>query len=369
MKVLFNKNILLNGLNIVSKAISGRTTNPILNCILLDASTSTIKLVGNDDMELGIETIIEGEIIRNGKVALDSKLMIEIIRKIESENHLISIDVNPQFYTTIQCNKSVFAIQGFDGEEYTYLPYIEKNNFIKLSQLTLKEAIRQTLFSAAVNDPNRILCGEFIKVHENIVDFTALDGHRIALRHIYLKENYPDAKVILPSKSLGEIARIVSGDNEQEVTIYFSENHVLFELDHTIVICRTVDGEYFKLENMLSSDYITKVYVHRQKLLNAIDSSTIFLRESDHKPIIFDIIDGFIHLSAKSVFGEMNAELECIKTGKDLKIAFNPKFLLDALKVIDDEYINMYLNHSKSPLFIRDAEQYVYVILPVNFVE
>ena len=345
MILTFNKEQLLTALNTVSKAVPTKTTSTILECILFDATTGEIKLTGND-MELGIETKVEGNIIEPGKIALEAKLICDIIRKL-----------------------AVFQIQGLDGEEFSYLPYIEKNHFITLSQFTLKEVIRQTLFSAAVNDSNKMMCGELIEVHENIAKFVTLDGHRISIRNILLRENYDDMKVIVPGKTLNEISRIISGDNEKEIRIYFSTNHILFEFDNTIVVSRLIEGQYFKIEHMLSSDYELKINVNKNKFLSTIDSATILIKENDHKPIILDIKDGVVKTTVKSSAGSMDDEIEAIKTGKDLMIAFNPKFLIDALKVIDDEYIDIYMTNSKAPCFIRDSDgNYTYLVLPVNFV-
>lgn len=368
MILTFNKEQLLTALNTVSKAVPTKTTSTILECILFDATTGEIKLTGND-MELGIETKVEGNIIEPGKIALEAKLICDIIRKLEGGGEHVYIETITQGLTKIRCGKTVFQIQGLDGEEFSYLPYIEKNHFITLSQFTLKEVIRQTLFSAAVNDSNKMMCGELIEVHENIAKFVTLDGHRISIRNILLRENYDDMKVIVPGKTLNEISRIISGDNEKEIRIYFSTNHILFEFDNTIVVSRLIEGQYFKIEHMLSSDYELKINVNKNKFLSTIDSATILIKENDHKPIILDIKDGVVKTTVKSSAGSMDDEIEAIKTGKDLMIAFNPKFLIDALKVIDDEYIDIYMTNSKAPCFIRDSDgNYTYLVLPVNFV-
>ena len=368
MILTFNKEQLLTALNTVSKAVPTKTTSSILECILFDATTGEIKLTGND-MELGIETKVEGNIIEPGKIALEAKLICDIIRKLEGGGEPVYIETITQGLTKIRCGKAVFQIQGLDGEEFSYLPYIEKNHFITLSQFTLKEVIRQTLFSAAVNDSNKMMCGELIEVHENIAKFVTLDGHRISIRNILLRENYDDMKVIVPGKTLNEISRIISGDNEKEIRIYFSTNHILCEFDNTMVVSRLIEGQYFKIEHMLSSDYELKINVNKNKFLSTIDSATILIKENDHKPIILDIKDGVVKTTVKSSAGSMDDEIEAIKTGKDLMIAFNPKFLIDALKVIDDEYIDIYMTNSKAPCFIRDSDgNYTYLVLPVNFV-
>ncbi len=368
MKLTFEKDAILNGLNIVSKAIPSKTTMSILECILIDASAGQIKFTAND-MEMGIETTVEGLILEKGKIALEAKLFYEIIRKLSTEDSAISIESDEKFNTTISCGRSVFNIPGRDGEEFSYLPYIEKDNHICLSQFTLKEAIRQTIFSISVNDNNKMMSGELFEVKENKLRVVSLDGHRISIRNITLKESYNDIKVIVPGKTLTEISKILNGDNEKDVQIYFSKNHILFEFDQTIMVSRLIEGEYFKIDNMLSSDYETKVTVNKKEFLDSIDRSMILIRESDRKPIILNVTDTQIGMKVKSAFGSMNGEVEAHKTGRDIMIAFNPKFLVDALRAIDDENVDLYMMNPKSPCFIRDEEQqYIYLILPVNFI-
>ncbi len=368
MKLSFKKDNLLNGLNIVSKAIPSKTTMSILECILIDASAGEIKLTGND-MEMGIETKVEGDILEKGKIALEAKLFYEIIRKLSADDSVVTIECDDKFNTTISCENSVFNIPGRDGEEFSYLPFIERDHYICLSQFSLKEAIRQTIFSIAVNDSNKMMSGELFEVRGNELRVASLDGHRISIRKITLKDNYKDIKVIVPGKTLTEISKILNGDNEKEVLIFFSQNHILFEFDDTIVISRLIEGEYFKIDTMLSKDYETKVTVNKRELLDCIDRAMILIRESDRKPIILNITDRSIGLRVKSAFGSMNAEVMITKTGQDIMIAFNPKFLIDALKVIDDENVDLYMMNPKSPCYIRDEEEkYTYLILPVNFI-
>ncbi|MCI8887497.1 MAG: DNA polymerase III subunit beta [Hungatella sp.] len=367
MKLTFKKEDLLNGINIVLKAVSSKTTMPILECILVDASTDQIKLTAND-MELGIETKVEGNILERGKIALEAKLLSEIIRKLSGGEAPITIESDSYYNTTITCESSVFHIQGKDGEEFSYLPYIEKDHYISLSQFTLKEVIRQTLFSISVNDSNKMMTGELFQVTDDELKVVSLDGHRMSIRKITLKEHYENIKVIVPGKTLSEISKILSGDNESEVLVYFSKNHILFEFDATVVVSRLIEGEYFRIEQMLSSDYETKVTINKREFLDNIDRASIFIRENDKKPIILNILDNLMQLKMNSSFGSMNSEIQIQKTGNDIMIGFNPKFLMDALRIIDDEEVDLYMMNPKSPCFIKDQkETYIYLILPVNF--
>ena len=373
MKLEFKKDALLNGINIVSKAIPSRTTMSILECILIDADAGEIKLTGND-MELGIETKVEGEILEHGKIALDAKLFSEItrrlsiIRKLPDGDTPVTITSDNRFNTVIECENAVFNIQGRDGEEFSYLPYIERDQHISLTQFTLKEAIRQTIFSISPNDSNKMMAGELFEVNENQLKVVSLDGHRISIRKVPLKKSVADRKLVVPGKTLIEISKILSGEAENVVSISYTKNHIVFEFDNTIVVSRLIEGEYFRIDQMLSSDYETKVRINKKELLSCIDRATLLVKEGDKKPIIINIGDELMELKIKSQIGSMNEEIMITKEGKDLLIGFNPKFLIDALRVIDDEEVTLYLMNAKAPCFIKDDnETYIYLILPVNF--
>lgn len=365
MKLICSKASLLKGVSIVSKAVPSRTTMPILNCILIDASANEIKLTAND-MELGIETVIEGEIVERGIIALDAKFFSEIVRKLPDNDVVIESD--DTFQTTITCEKAKFNIVGKSGEDFSYLPYIEKNESISISQFTLKDVVRQTIFSIADNDTNKLMTGELFEINENRLRVVSLDGHRISIRNIELKENYSPLKVVVPGKTLQEISKILTGEAEDMVDIFFADNHILFEFDETKVVSRLIEGEYFHIDQMLSSDYDTKVKINKREFLSCIDRATLLIREGDKKPIILNIQDGSLQLKINSFVGSMNEEIEIEKEGKDLLIGFNPKFFIDALRVIDDEEVTLYMVNPKAPCFIKDdAGTYVYLILPVNF--
>jgi DNA polymerase-3 subunit beta len=333
MKLIFQKDILMNGINIVSKAIPSKTTMNILECILIDATSNEIKLTGND-MEMGIETKIEGSILERGSIALEAKIFSDIIRKLPDSDADVVISSDDRLNTTIECDNSLFKIQGRDPQEFSYLPFIEKDEYICLSQFSLKEAIRQTIFSIAPNDSNKMMGGELVEIKDNVLKLVSLDGHRISIRNILLKYNYENRKVIIPGKTLSEISKILTGDNEKEVLIYFSKNHVLFEFDNTTVVSRLIEGDYFKIDHMLSNDYKTHIKINKRTFMDNIDRAMIMIRDNDRKPIILKIEENNVNMKIRSSFGSMNADVLAQKTGDDIIIAFNPKFLLDALRLM-----------------------------------
>ncbi len=365
MKFICSKSDLARGVNIVLKAVPARTTMTILECILIDATTSDIKLTGND-MELGIETVIDGTIHERGLIALDAKIFSEIVRKLPDND--VTIETDNSFRTTITCEKAKFNIIGRSGEEFSYLPYIEKNDSISLSEYTLKEVIRQTSFSLADNENNKMMSGELFEINENHLRVVALDGHRISIRNIELRDNYPSKKVVVPGKTLQEISKILPGETDSMVDLFFTQNHLLFEFGNTKVVSRLIEGEYFHIDQMLSDDYETKVTINKREFMNCIDRATLLVREGDKKPIIMNMVDGVMALQINSFVGSMKEDIEITKEGKDLMIGFNPKFILDVLRAIDDEEVTLYLVNRKAPCFIKDDEgKYIYLVLPVNF--
>ena len=365
MKLVFTKSNLNKAVGIVMKAVPTRTTMNILECILIDATTNEIKFTGND-MELAIETIVEGEIIEKGKIAIDAKLFSEIVRKLPDNDITLTTDSNNN--ALITCEKSKFNIAGKSGDDFSYLPAIIKDKMITLSQFQLKEVINQTIFSIAINDNNKMMTGELFEVNEGTLKVVGLDGHRIAIRNIKLEGRSDDVRVVIPGKTLQEISKILNADAESFVNIYFTNNHVLFEFDQTHVVSRLIEGDYFKISQMLSNDYETKVSINKKEFLDSIDRANLLIREGDKKPIIINILNGLLQVNVNSAIGALNEDIDIDKEGKDIMIGFNPKFLMDALRVIDDENVTMYLVNHKSPCFIRDKEEkYIYLILPVNF--
>ena len=278
------------------------------------------------------------------------------------------IETDSSFKTTITCEKAKFNIVGKSGDDFSYIPYIERNEVIHISQFTLKEVIRQTIFSIADNDSNKLMTGELFEIEENHLKVVSLDGHRISIRNIELKNNYDHKKVVVPGKTLQEVSKILPGSAEDEVQIFLTDNHIVFEFDCTTVVSRLIEGEYFKIDQMLSSDYETKIKINKRELLDCIDRATLLVKEGDKKPIIMNITDGNMELKINSFIGSMNEDIDIAKDGKDILIGFNPKFFIDALRVIDEEDVILYMVNPKAPCFIKDDEgKFIYLILPVNF--
>ena len=364
MKITVAKEKLIAAVTIVSKAVPTRTTMPILECILIDASTEKIHLIANDT-ELGIQTGVEGNIEDHGIIAIDAGMFGNIVRKLPDGNVLIETDGEK---VTIRCGQAIFHILGRDGQDFAYLPDVNKDYGIEVSEFTLRDVINKTLFSISTNDSNKMMTGELFEIRDNSLRVVALDGHRISIRRVELARSYEDRKVIIPGKTLSEISKILGTDMESKVHVYFTDKHALFEFDDTIVVSRLIEGEYFKIDQMLSNDYQTHIRINREELLSCLDRATLLIKEEDKKPIILMIRDNDVELKISTTLGSMDENISIEKDGQDLNIGFNPKFLIDALRAIDEEEVDVYLLSQRAPAFIRDDKSYCYLILPVNFI-
>ncbi len=365
MKISCSKSDLVKGVNIVNKAIPSKTTMTILQCILITAYNGMITLTSNDT-ELGIDTVIPGDIEEEGVVAIDAKLISDIVRKLP--DNTVRMETDENYMTKLTCENSKFNLVGRSGDDFPYPEDVEKSEYITISQFTLKEVIRQTIFSTADNENNKIMTGELFEIKGNTMKIVSLDGHRISIRNIELRQSYPDRKVIIPGKTLSEIEKILSGEIERTVDIFFTDNNAVFEFDNTIVTTRLIEGEYFDIDRMMSDEYETRMVISKKDLSESIERAILLVKENDKKPVIFSISQDILEIKINSTIGSMNENIGIEKEGFDLMIGFNPKFILDALRVIEDEQISIYFMNSKAPCFIKDdAGKYVYLILPVNF--
>ncbi len=364
MKFTCTKNNFNNGINIALKAVPGKTTMPILECVVIEAQEESIKMTTND-MQLGIETRIPAEVQEEGIILVNAKMIAEIVRRLPDEDVNFEVDENNNIL--LFCGKSKFNIPGINHEEFPMLPQIDIEKKIAISQFTLKEMIRQTIFSISDNESNKILTGELFEINGDEFKIASLDLVRVSIRKIQLKESYDHIKVVIPGKTLNEISKILTGGMEDEVTISFSRNHVLFEFNETLVISRLIEGNFYNIEQMLKSSYETKVKVNKQEFFGCIDRAILLTRESENKPVIMNVKNDEIKMEMNTKIGSMDEEVNAEKEGKDLRIAFNPKYIIDVLKVIDDEEVYLYLFNSNAPCFIKNNEEsYIYLILPVN---
>ncbi len=364
MEIICEQSVLLNAINTALKAISSKTSYPILECLFFETEGNDIYITANDG-EFCIVTKVSGTINRPGKIALNARMLSDLVRKLPKDDIVISTDEN--FQTSITCGKAKFALRGLSGEDFPKPSPYDNSNPVKISQFTLKEIIRQTIFAISDNETNRIMTGEYFEIDGNRLRVTALDGYRVAIRNVELRGSYDKTSVIVPGKTLGEIGKILGGDTDKDVNICFDERSIIFEFDDTVVYSRLIDGRYYTIDSMINADCDTKVTVNKRELVDCVDRASLFVKETEKKPIVVDIKEEYISISINSLVGSMDEDLFAEKDGNDMRVGFTPKFMLDILRVIDDDTVTLYLSTPKNPCFLRAADNsYIYMLLPVN---
>ena len=264
--------------------------------------------------------------------------------------------------TSIISEKSKFQIAGQSGKDFPALPKVERVSPCTINQFELKEMIRQTIFSVAQDETRPILTGEMLQIKNNSLNMVAVDGYRISYRKMQLSNENDDIEVVIPGKTLGEINKILSSEENEKVNIYFGDKHVLFDLGESKVVSRLLEGDFLRYEQVFSPDYETKILVDRKNFLMSIERAALISREGKKNPIRVEI-DG-----DNAELGTSREELDVVLEGKEIVIAFNPKYLIDALRVIEDDNVYIQFISSLTPCIINpeEGDQYKYLILPIR---
>lgn len=366
MNLICSKEKLLDGINIVLKAVPSRTTLPILECILIVAENNYLKLLCNN-LEMGIETSqIEATIIKPGNIAIDAKMFSEIIRKLPDEN--ISLTANDNL-VVIKGGRSEFKISCQKGDDFPRLPEIEKSDAYKISANDFKDIVKQTIFSVSLDESKPILMGELLEIKNKKINMVALDGFRISFRSVETLENFNDVSVVIPNKTLSDIVRILTASECEKVLMYITDKHALFEFNECKIVTRLIDGKFLNYENIFTDDYKTIIRVNRNDFLESVErASLISSANSKKNPIKFRFENEKIIITSNTDLDASYEELLVNIDGEPLEIAFNPKYLTDALKAIESEEITIQFTTSLNPCIIKPADETnaKYLILPLR---
>lgn len=366
MKFVCNKQNLQEAISTSQKAVTGKSPMPILQGILLKAYENQITIIGSD-IDLSIETKIEADIQESGNIVVDSKIFGEIIRKLPNSTVQISTVDNNSI--EIICEKSKFHLIYMDADEFPTLPQIDEQMFFSIPQKILKNMIKGTIFSIAQDETRPILTGILFEIADKKLNLVALDGYRLAVRHEYM-ETEKTISAVIPGKTLSEVSKILN-DDESIVNITFTTNHILFNLGSTKIISRLLEGEFIKYNSIIPDEYKLKVTAKKAELLRCIERASLMAKDGNTNLIKLDITNDNMVITSNSQLGNVREELNIILQGEELQIAFNSKYLIDVLKIIEDEEIVLEFSSSVSPCIMKNKENNncTYLILPVRLLE
>ncbi|MBZ4662514.1 MAG: polymerase subunit beta [Caloramator sp.] len=366
MWFICEKELLQEAINTVQKATSTKTTYPILEGIHIRATKDNKVTFTATDLDLGIETFIETEVYQEGATVVNSKLFGEFIRKLPNDKIIIKMENNNVYIT---CQKSEFVLLGNNPDEFPKLPTINENSMYEISQDLIKSMIRSTIFAIAQEETRPILTGVLFEVKDGKLSFVALDGYRLALKR-YDIDSENEISAVIPGKTLNEISKILETTDEK-AKITFTPNHILFNLGNTKVISRLLDGEFINYSQIIPEEYRLKVKVNRNELLDSIERASLLAREGKTNLIKFDIKDSNMIITSNSQLGKVYEEVNIELEGENLKIAFNSKYFLDVLRIIDSDEIYLEFTTNVSPCVVKkcNSDDYIYLVLPVRLVE
>lgn len=364
MKIIFDRQYLSELLLNVSKSVSSKTTIPSLEGILIKAYNNKVNFYGYN-LELLISTFTEDcEILNEGEIVINARILTDMVKKINSEK--ISISVNKDNNCTIKGDITEFNIIGFNSSDYPEMPLFDGEIVTEINGSTLKNMIEETIFSVSTNEQKPIHTGILFDISNKKIQLVAVDGFRLALR----KENITsDANInfVVPSKTLSEISRLIKED-EEKIYILKNDKNIIFKIYNYTVISRLLEGDFLDYKSIIESQNKTTVTCDRRELFEMIDRTSLIINDRIKSPVISNFIDNKIKTSCETSIGNIYDEIDCEIVGDNIKIGYNNKYLIDALRVCKDEKINILFNGSLSPIKITpiNDDSYLFLILPVR---
>lgn len=367
MKFTCSQQSLSKALNTVSKAVTNRTTIPILKGILLQTSADGSLTLSASDLDISIEKKIDVNVEQEGSVVVLSKLFSDIVRKLPNEEILIEEMENNTI--RIKTNSSEFTIVGLPADEFPNINEVDNiSNSIVFSKEIFKDMVKKTSFAASADEAKGIIVGVLMEIEPDSVNMVALDGFRMAVTRESITSSDSN-KIIISAKIINEVNKIVAEtDDEGDINISFSEKNAIIFVDNTKVIIRLMDGEFINYKAIIPTVNKTNVVIGRSILLESIERASLLAKEGKNNLIKLTIQNNLMTITSKSEEGNVKEEIIMEKTGDDLEIGFNSKYVIDVLKAVDDDEVVMEFNTSTTPCMVKplNGNQYEYLILPVR---
>lgn len=376
MKFKIQKKYLLNSIQAVSNAISSRTVIPILTGMKIDVTPSKIVLTGSNS-DITIQSHIpsmkeDEEIITDmtaGSIVLPVPHFPEIIRKLPED--IVHVTVEDNYKTIIQSGKAVFTLYGQSSEEYPHIKINQSEDHLTLNIKDLKTLIRQTVFAVSPMETRPILTGVNVSLTNDLLTFTATDSHRLALRSINIKENNLEAdSIVIPGKSLQDLNKIFD-DHDGKVHMTILKNQVLFYTDHLYFLSRLLSGNYPETSRLIPNESKTTLHIFTKDLIHTIERAALLSSRDQNNVIRLDTLENnIIEISGNSPeIGNVKEQLGAVSIeGEELKISFSSRYMLDTLRTIDSERVQIDFTGAMRPFVIRtpDEDKILQLILPVR---
>lgn len=351
----------------VSKAVANKTTNPILEGIKLVAEEDTLTLSATDT-ELSIEKKIKAEVKVEGETVVPGKFFTEFIKKLSNEK--IELELGEKNQLKIKYMDSESFIQCFVTNEYPGFNKIESKNLFEITNANFKSLINKSIFSVAVDDSRPILKGTLLEVGAKQVKAVALDGYRLAMVTKPLKNSTINGGVIVPARSLSEISKLLD-DSDDVVTVFVDSKYIMVDMGDTKIISRVLEGEFLNYKQIIATEFATEAVINKEQLTNALERASLLSKVGQNNLVKFDIKENSLTLTSNSEIGNIKENINISTTGKDIFIAFNARYFMEAFRTTNEEFVKVKFNSPSNPCVVVPAdgsEEYLYLILPVRIV-
>jgi len=370
MKFTIDKNILLESLVNVVRAISPKNIIPILNGIKFELTSDGLNLMASDS-DLTIKSFIPKENIKSigevGTIIIQSKYIIDIIRKLPSDE--INIEVIDGLKIRIFTDSSQYNLNCLNNEDYPQIVLEESTNPIKIKGDLLKSMIKQTIFAVSLQESRPLLTGLNIKIDKNIMEVVATDSYRLAKKTISLYEEYPEeVNIVIPGKNINEFDKIISDDEEVEIHLF--SNKILFKYKNIIFQSSLLNGNYPNTSNLIPKDFEIIINTKLDKFFDSIDRAALLTQSKDKNIVRMETMGNELNISSyASEIGKVEDRIDISKNiEKDIAISFSSKYMMDALKTFNEEDLLVLLNNDSSPIILKSIndESLIQLILPIK---
>ena len=369
MKLLIEKNILLESLTNVMRAISPRNIIPILNGVMFDLKEEGLYLTASDS-DLTIRNFIPKEKIKNiyqtGKIIIQSKYLLEIVRKLPNTD--INIEVIDGLKIIINTENTTYNLNCLDTEDYPKINLEEVENPIVINSSIIKELINQTLFAVSIQESRPLLTGLNLKINGNILECVATDSYRLAKKTIVLEKNYDSYNIVIPGKNINELDKLLN--EEANVEIHLFNNKVLFKYNDYLIQSSLLSGVYPNTSNLIPTEFEIIIQTSLKNYYDAIDRAALLTQSKDKNIIKMDTTTSELTITSyASEIGKSEEKISINKnTDKNISISFSAKYMLDALKTFNEDELIILLNNDSKPIILKSAkdESLIQLILPIK---
>jgi DNA polymerase-3 subunit beta len=371
LKAICSRKDLFEGVQTVGHAVSGRSALPILSHILVQSEGETLRLSATD-LELSISLTIPARIEEEGGLTAPARLLTELLNTLPDADLALSVDRSHA--VRLHCERSDYKLLGLPAEEYPRLPEVKDTNRFVIAQSLLREMIKQTSFAVSTDEARAILTGILMVFEGETLRFVATDTHRLAVRTAKVKEGHGAQQAIIPARAMNELMRVLD-DNEGDVTVCLSENQVLFVTpDGISVISRLIEGQFPNWQRVIPTNRLRRLTLQTLPFQRAVRRASIVARNANYRVILRSLDDKLTINAESSLEGVAYEEVEVVREGDDLDIAFNAKYLLDVLSVIEEEGLYLDLTEPLKPGVVRpilpESEEntgdYLCVLMPMQ---